>query len=214
MDKEFLKKCWKNPRWHSLIVLIIWIISLTILMGIVSIMNSINPQEKRETPKLEEKQKEISYEDKLQNLLSDEYLLSFLITTKDNTLKWEGTEQNEVTNGYKEDASGIKKYRIENGISYEVILDQVEETEGIYNEITKEFLDRNVLISLLLETEEDNVYEKEENSIYEYNQFYKGENVKISVVETKEKIGKITIENEKAEYQLIFSENRNERRTK
>lgn len=209
MDKEFLKKCWKNPRWHSLIVLIIWIVSLSILMGIVSIMNSINLQEKRETPKLEEKQKGINYEEKLQKLLSDEYLMSFLVTKNDNTLKYEGTEQNEVTNGYKEDTSGIKKYRIKNGISYEVVLDQVEETEGIYNEITKEFLDRNVLISLLLETEEDNVYEKEDNSIYEYNVALNEEIFKILVVETKECIEKITIESEYEEYQLTFSENKN-----
>ncbi len=210
MNKAFFKECWKNPRWHSLIVLIIWIVSLSFLMGIVSIINSINPPEKRQTPKLKEKQKGISYEEKLQNLLSDEYLLSFLIITKDNNLKWEGTESIGVVNGYKEDRNGIKKYRVENGISYEVILDQVKEIEGIYNGITKEFLDRNTLTSLLDEVEEKSIIENEDTFIHEYNLIYNEKNSKINVIETKEKIEKIIIEEEQVEYQLLFSENKNE----
>lgn len=209
MDKEFLKKCWKNPRWHSLIVLIIWIVSLSILVGIVSIMNGINPQEKKEIPKKQEENK-ISYQEKLEHIISDEELLSFLVTTKDNSLKLEGTENGGVVNGYKEDRNGIKKYRIENGISYEVVLDEVKKIEGLYNEITQEFLDRNILISLLLETEEENSIEQEDTTTHEYNLIYKEKNSKISVIETKESIEKIIIEEENVEYQLVFSENKNE----
>ena len=209
MDKEFFKKCWKNPRWHSLMVLIIWIVSLSLLMGVVTIINEFKPQEKRENYKIEETQKGISYKEKLQDLLSDEYLMSFIVTKNDNTIKYEGTEYNEVVNGYKEDASGITKYRIENGILYEVILDQVTEIESIYEEIISEFLDRNTLIAYILENEEEGIIDNKETSTYEYNLRYKEEKISINVVETKEFIEQITIENENENYQLTFSKNKN-----
>lgn len=209
MDKEFFKKCWKNPRWHSLMVLIIWIVSLSLLMGVVTIINEFKPQEKRENYKIEETQKGISYKEKLQDLLSDEYLMSFIVTKNDNTIKYEGTEHNEVVNGYKEDASGITKYRIENGILYEVILDQVTEIESIYEEINSEFLDRTTLIAYILENEEEGIIDNKETSTYEYNLRYKEEKISINVVETKEFIEQITIENENENYQLTFSKNKN-----
>ena len=175
MDKEFFKKCWKNPRWHSLMVLIIWIVSLSLLMGVVTIINEFKPQEKRENYKIEETQKGINYKEKLQDLLSDEYLMSFIVTKNDNTIKYEGTDHNEVVNGYKEDASGITKYRIENGILYEVILDQVTEIESIYEEINSKFLDRTTLIAYILENEEEGIIDNKETSTYEYNLRYKEE---------------------------------------
>lgn len=209
MDKEFFKKCWKNPRWHSLMVLIIWIVSLSLLMGVVTIINEFKPQEKRENYKIEETQKGINYKEKLQDLLSDEYLMSFIVTKNDNTIKYEGTEHNEVVNGYKEDASGITKYRIENGILYEVILDQVTEIESIYEEINSEFLDRTTLIAYILENEEEGIIDNKETSTYEYNLRYKEEKISINVVETKEFIEQITIESENENYQLTFSKNKN-----
>ncbi len=209
MDKEFFKKCWKNPRWHSLMVLIIWIVSLSLLMGVVTIINEFKPQEKRENYKIEETQKGINYKEKLQDLLSDEYLMSFIVTKNDNTIKYEGTEYNEVVNGYKEDVSGITKYRIENGILYEVILDQVTEIESIYEEIISEFLDRNTLIAYILENEEEGIIDNKETSTYEYNLRYKEEKISINVVETKEFIEQITIESENENYQLTFSKNKN-----
>ena len=209
MDKEFFKKCWKNPRWHSLMVLIIWIVSLSLLMGVVTIINEFKPQEKRENYKIEETQKGINYKEKLQDLLSDEYLMSFIVTKNDNTIKYEGTDHNEVVNGYKEDASGITKYRIENGILYEVILDQVTEIESIYEEINSKFLDRTTLIAYILENEEEGIIDNKETSTYEYNLRYKEEKISINVVETKEFIEQITIESENENYQLTFSKNKN-----
>lgn len=209
MDKETLKKYWKNPRTHALMVLIIWIVSLGALMGIVAIMSALSPNQKIESPAVEENKKGISYEEKLQNLLSDDYLMTFLVTTKDGTLKYEGTEQSEIVNGYKEDANGIKKFRMEKDTFYEVILDQTTEIESIYEEITEEFLDRNTLVSLLLKTEEEGITDNKESSTHDYNLLFKEENIKISVIETKESIETITIENESANYQLTFSKNKN-----
>lgn len=209
MDKETLKKYWKNPRTHALMVLIIWIVSLGLLMGIVTILNELTPQQKGKTPKTEEKQQKKSLEEKLQDLRSDEFLMSFRVTAKENTFKYEGTKQNGVVNGYKEDKNGIKKYRIEQDKIYEIVLDQATEIDTIYEEIIPEFLDRQTLISLLLENEEESIIDNKENSTYEYKLFYKEENVKINVVETKESIETITIESENAEYQLTFSGNKN-----
>lgn len=209
MDKETLKKYWKNPRTHALMVLIIWIVSLGLLMGIVSILNELTPHQKRETTKTEEKQQKKSIKEKLQDLRSDELLMSFRVTAKENTFKYEGTEQNSVVNGYKEDKNGIKKYRIENEKIYEIVLDQATKIDTIYEEIIIDFLDRQKLISLLLKNEEESIIDNKESSTYEYNLFYKEENVKINVVETKELIETITIESEKAEYQLTFSRDKN-----
>ena len=127
MDKETLKKLWKNKRTHSLMVLIIWIVSLGLLMGVVTIMSELSPRNKNEIPKVEEKTTTKSKEEKLRDLQSDEYKMIFLVTAKDNTFKYEGTEQNDIVSGYKEDQTGIKKYRIENGKIYEIVLYQVTE---------------------------------------------------------------------------------------
>ncbi len=209
MDKETLKKLWKNKRTHSLMVLLLWVISLGLLMGVVAVMNEFNPQTKQEKTKIEEKQNKKNVEEKLQDLRSDEFLMTFRVTKKDGTLKYEGTEQNGVVNGYKEDKNGIKKYRIEQDKIYEIVLEQATEIDNIYEEIIPEFLDRQTLISLLLETVEENIINSKERSTYEYNLFYKEENVKVNIVDSKDSIETITIESETTEYQLTFNRNKN-----
>lgn len=208
MNKEFIVKCWKHPRWHSLMVLVIWIVALTILMGVVSIINIFSSPKEPIQMKTQQESSSISYEEKLQDLLSDEYLMSFIVTKNDNSIKYEGNEHNEVVNGYKEDANRITKYRIENGIFYEVILDQVTEIESIYEEIIPDFLDRKTLISLILEAEEEKDIDNQDTSNYVYDFLYKEEMIKIKV-ETKEFIEQITIESENENYQLTFSKNKN-----
>ncbi len=197
MDKETLKKLWKNKRTHSLMVLIIWIVSLGLLMGVVTIMSELSPRNKNEIPKVEEKTTTKSKEEKLRDLQSDEYKMIFLVTAEDNTFKYEGTEQNDIVSGYKEDQTGIKKYRIENGKIYEIVLDQVTEIESIYENILGDLLNREKLIDLLLENKEKNVL------------LYQGENLKVNIEDNKEEIETIGIESDTTTYEFIFEKNKN-----
>lgn len=197
MDKETLKKLWKNKRTHSLMVLIIWIVSLGLLMGVVTIMSELSPRNKNEIPKIEEKTTTKSKEEKLRDLQSDEYKMIFLVTAEDNTFKYEGTEQNDIVSGYKEDQTGIKKYRIENGKIYEIVLDQVTEIESIYENILGDLLNREKLIDLLLENKEKNVL------------LYQGENLKVNIEDNKEEIETIGIESDTTTYEFIFEKNKN-----
>lgn len=197
MDKETLKKLWKNKRTHSLMVLIIWIVSLGLLMGVVTIMSELSPRNKNEIPKVEEKTTTKSKEEKLHDLQSDEYKMIFLVTAKDNTFKYEGTEQNDIVSGYKEDQTGIKKYRIENGKIYEIVLDQTTEINGIYENVLENLLNREKLIDLLLENREKNVL------------LYQGENLKVNIEDNKEEIEIIGIESDTTTYEFIFEKNKN-----
>lgn len=197
MDKETLKKLWKNKRTHSLMVLIIWIVSLGLLMGVVTIISELSPRNKNEIPKVEEKTTTKSKEEKLRDLQSDEYKMIFLVTAEDNTFKYEGTEQNDIVSGYKEDQTGIKKYRIENGKIYEIVLDQVTEIESIYENILGDLLNREKLIDLLLENKEKNVL------------LYQGENLKVNIEDNKEEIETIGIESDTTTYEFIFEKNKN-----
>lgn len=202
MNIEFLKKINKNPRWHSLMVLIIWIISLGILMSIVSIINLIDkPTVKNHNT--EEKIKEdvttISYEDKWQSLLNDNYVFNFTITNNTEIIKYNGIKKDNVINGYKEDKNKIIKYKIQNGLTYEILLNNEKIINNLYDFIDPFYIDVTYIYELIKnrsveENEIDNI------NILEYNI----EDLKITIKENDKEIINILIDKLNISYNLEF----------
>lgn len=199
MDKEVLKKCWKDKRWHSLIVLFIWIVFLAFLTGVVSIMSKMHSIEEKKI-NIANNSFEKKWEEKIKELLKEDIELSFTVEKKDGSLRYEGIEKNGVVNGYRIGESEIIKYRILDGVIYEVNLDTLKETTLIYNEIDKTVLNTEILVKKLLELDFNDNKEKE-NEIY-YT--YKKEALQIEVLEKQDKIEKIIIENKEDIYTLLY----------
>ena len=214
MKKEFLKKCWENQRIHALMVLMIWVLSLTLLMGIVYVSSIVMNHEEKE-PKIEEKKSveektetTISYNEKLQRLINGEYEFTYNITKNNEKIKFEGEKQNSVIEGYKQDNSGIIKYKIENKKVYQILIDQVVEITNLYEDIDASLLDLSYVIGLLDQVEENDIITTEEEltTKHAYNLTQDEEELEIIVVENKTSIEEIRISRNNEIYQLQYQE--------
>lgn len=208
MNKEFLKKCWEDKRLHSLMVLIIWIIVLTLMMGFVFIMNAIN-RNNNTTPvetNNDTAPSVLSYYDKLNNLISNDFEYTYIITKDDEKIKFEGTNSNGIIEGYKESLAGIIKYKIKEQKVYQILVDQEVEITNLYENIDTSLLDLNYVVGTLKQFSENDVIITEEEMITTYN--YKltkdGEELEIIVTENENAIEKITINRNSEIYELTY----------
>ena len=203
MNKEFLKKCWKHPRWHSLMVLMIWIVSLTLLMVIVSLVNQFSPQKKKEEiPQM--KTNEVSFEDKWNCFLKD-YSFKYIVTNTEGTVKYEGTVKGGITTGYRERLDGIIRYSIEDNLVYEIVLDEKKELTTLYENIDANLLDLSHIETLIqnIPIANSDILEEDEKTTYEYT--IAEENLKIVVITDDIQINKITLTKENETYELSFN---------
>lgn len=203
MNKEFLKKCWKHPRWHSLMVLMIWIVSLTLLMGIVSLVNQFSPQKKKEEiPQM--KTNEVSLEEKWNCFLKEDYAFYYLVTTETETVKYEGTVKDGITTGYRERLDGIIRYSIEDNLVYEIVLDEKKELTTLYENIDANLLDLSHIETLIqnIPVANSGILEEDKKITYEYT--VTEENLKIMVITDEAHIKNIMIVKENETYSLSF----------
>lgn len=204
MNKEFLKKCWKHPRWHSLMVLIIWIVSLTLLMGIVTIVNQFSsPKDatKKEIPKTNE----VSYEVKWNRFSKEDYSFKYIVSTSEGTVKYKGTVTDEITTGYRERADGIIRYSIEDGIVYEILMEEKKEWNSLYENIDSDFVNLSYLEDFIqnIPASASDIVEEDKKTTYEYTVIE--ENLKIVVITDEVQIESITIIKGNETYELSFA---------
>lgn len=207
MNKEFLKKCWQDKRLHSLLVLIIWIVVLSIMIGIVFIINALKGTNTH--PDIKDSDSKIivlSYYDKLDTLLLKDYNFTYLITKENEKIKFEGSKTNGVIEGYKESNAGIIKYRIKDQKVYQILMEEEIEITYLYEDIDASLLDLGYVIGILKQTSENDIIIKEEEKIttYDYNLTKGEEELEISVVENEDAIEKITINRNNEIYQLQY----------
>lgn len=206
MNKEFLKKCWKHPRWHSLMVLIIWIVSLTLLMGIVSILNMFSSPKEPVNRETNQKSNTMSYEEKWQKFARDNYTYTYTITKNEETVKYEGTVKEGIDSGYRERKDGIIRYSIENGIVYEILVNEKKEMQTLYENVEASLLNPTSIHELIknIEANDIDILEENEKTTYNYSTQIEEESIKIQIVVEKEQIKNITIEKTNETYQLDF----------
>ena len=195
MNKEFLKKCWENKRTHALMVLILWMVALSLLMGLTALLNQFSaPKNKIET----KDEETISYDEIWKNLLNANYEFQYVVTLEDEKIEYNGKVEGKKISGYRENKEGILKYEIEDDISYELVMGERKPLETLYENVNKDYFSLDSLYVLLKDTpveEEDLLYTYEMNG-----------NVDIQVLLSKEnKIQKITIQEENTVYELNFT---------
>lgn len=205
MNKEFLKKCWKHPRWHSLMVLIIWIISLALLMGVVSILNLFSsPKETiRET---KQENNGLSYEEKWEKFENNDYTYTYIITQNEEMIKYEGNVKEGINSGYRERKDGIIRYSIENDIVYEVLVQEKKEIQTLYENVETTLLNPTSIYKMIktISAEDTDILEEKEKTTYDYNMKIEEEDVKIQVIAEANQIKNITIEKISETYKLDF----------
>lgn len=222
MNKDFLKKCWEDKRLHSLMILIIWIIVLAVLMGIIFLVGAINgtdtkpetPTNEVETKKDNENTEEqeiptvLSYYEKLEKLSTNDYAFTYTITKYNEKVKFEGTKENNVIEGYKQDNTGIIKYKIQNQKVYQVYIDHTVAISNLYENIDASLLDLNYVISMLKQVDDNDIVITEEESVttYLYNLTEGEEELEITVIENNESIEEINIHRNNEIYELIYEE--------
>lgn len=202
MKKEFIKKAWKNPRWHSLIVLIIWIVVLTILMGITTLIQKFSSPNTLNSSEVSKN----SYDEKFQRLIKADYAFTYEINLNNEIIKYDGIKYENVINGYRERKDGIIKYIIQDGISYSILLNEKNIITNLYENINSNLLDLNYLYNLTKNIEEDeyNYTENITTNTHEYNLFLDNENIKITIIENKKNIENIIILKDQTKYDLKY----------
>lgn len=206
MNKEFLKQCWKHPRWHSLMVLIIWMVALTILMGVVSIINMFGSSKELVNRETKQESSTISYEEKWQKFARDNYSYTYTITKNEEIIKYEGVVKEGVDSGYRERKDGIIRYSIENGIVYEVLIDEKNEIQTLYENVDVTLLNPTSIYEIIktISANDTDILEEKEQTNYDYNMKIEEEEVKIQVIVDDTQIKNITIEKTNETYQLDF----------
>lgn len=208
MDKEFLKKCWKNPRWHSLMVLIIWIVALTILMGVVSILNQFGrTTEPLPSEPIQENKNKISYEEMWNLFKASDYEFNYTINKNEETIKYEGNVKKGIIAGYRERKDGIIRYSIEEGIVYENLVNDKKEIHTLYENIDENLLNMTYLYDWIqkIPANYSDILEEKDKTTYEYSTKMEEEDVRIVVITNDTQIQNITIEKENETYTLAFS---------
>lgn len=209
MDKEFLKKCWKNPRWHSLMVLIIWIVSLSVLMGIVSIINQFStPKETIQKEPVQESNHKFFYEEMWKLFETNDYAFTYTISKNGEVIKYEGNVKEGKTTGYRERNDGIIKYEIENNKHFQVLVDEKIEITNLYENVEESFLNPFSIYEKIkaIPIEDTDIIEEKEKTIYKYSTLIEEEKINICIITSETKIKNITIEKTNETYQLDFEE--------
>ena len=219
MNKDFLKKCWEDQRLHSLMILIIWIVALSLLMGVVFIIGAISEIDNKTTNQVETKKDNIigeeqesqlvlNYFEKLEKLSTNDYEFTYNITKYNDKIKFEGTKENNIIIGYKQDNAGIIKYKIQNQNVYQVYLDYTIPNSNLYENIDGSLLDLNYVISMIKQVNDNDIVITEEEKVttYLYNLTADEEELEITVIENSESIEEINIRRNNEIYELIYEE--------
>ncbi len=215
MKKSFFEKCWESKRWHSLILLLLWIVALAILFGVFTLINRVNKDlttpshtvQKNDQPSHEsQKSSVLSYTEKLNALALEDYTFLYTILNGTYKVQFEGQKENNIVTGYKQDENEIIKYQIENQKIYQVLLDKKIETSKLYDNIDASLLDLNYIIGILKQVNENDIIitEEETETSYDYNLTKDEEALEITVIEDHDGINKIEITRDNEKYTLQY----------
>lgn len=210
MDKSFLQKCWNDKRWRSLMILLVWILGLAILFVLLTLPTAFQSTNS-DKEKLKETVKAnttpiLNYSEKLNNLVTKDYTFEYFITTKTGISHYEGKKENDIIYGYKEEESGITKYKIENQKAYQILLDREIEITNLYENIDASLLDLTYLLGILNQANENDIIvtEEEKTVTYSYNLMQGEEELEIVVTEGEDAIQAIQIERDEEIYTLFY----------
>lgn len=207
MNKETLKKIWKNKRWHSLVVLMLWMIGLALAMLLVFLMDDANSTISPQTNTNTNINRNLDYYDKLENLEEEDFSFSYTVTKDNEKITYEGNKIKNTITGYRQNRNGIMKYKIEDGITYEIQVDKEVEITTLYENVNASLLDISYILDLLYENKEENILSSNGTTTYFYSVVENEEPMQIKVTENSTCIENITLTLTNTTYELAFTSN-------
>lgn len=202
-----IKKMWKNPRQKAILKLGLWF-CFFLLCGItLSVMNLLSkptiPENREEEENLNPPI-EITFPE-LDVLWTDleqkDYNYSYQIIELDSKEKvtYQGTKTQNREEGYRESKLGIIKYRIVEGITYQIVMEQEEEIKNLYSEEDKPYVTLSELKEKIKDKEpQENIIGAQRYLTFEFDE-------KIIITTNKNAIVSIEIMTASKDYKLSFT---------
>jgi hypothetical protein len=199
----------QKSKVESLKKLVIWIIVLTVMIGVFYLISFIggDSSQSEEKEVVNDVINGLTYSQKLENLLNSNYTFEFLVTKNNDKYKFEGIKEDNKIIGFKETKNNIIKFKIEDNQVYEIKLDDELLTNDLYEDIDASLLDLNNIVSLISQTPDNDIIItlQGDNTLYDYNFSSKEEGLEIIITEDELNITNINIIRNNETYDLTFT---------
>ena len=144
--------------------------------------------------------KSLTYLEKQEKIYNGSYDFIFKITGE-TEVNYSGSFSNDVVEGYKESKISTLKYRIENGVTYEINLDEKKEITDLYAGLDASLFDFKTMFDKL-NSKSTSIDRSTEYKTYTYENV---DGYKYVVTMNDTEITKINISNESLNYEMIFT---------
>lgn len=195
-EKNLFQDMWATTKGKAILKLGMW----TIFLGILSILllfsnNSPETIKKPDTEKIT-----FTEENKLlQELENLDYQYQITITKQEDITTYNGEKKNNLEIGYRESKIGIIKYKIQEGITYQILLEEEAPYNDLYQEEDLSYIKIEEIVSLIDNQKKEEIfYNDRKKSIY------KLENVLIEIESSPEKILQINIQTNTKNYKINY----------
>lgn len=198
---------WQSEKGKAAIKLGLWMIFIFVLIAIVifserdnsnNVINDTpnNENEEVETPTYEFE----NYNDMQDKLLKNNYGYVYTITTSDSKYIYTGIKDGTKELGFKEDATGVIKYFVDDTGTYQVNLDNTTLIDTLYQNVDSSYLD----IALVFDNLSEFLYSVTKNGDMR-TIIYDKEGYQVTVLTDTENITNITITVDTTTYELEFT---------
>ena len=198
---------WQSEKGKAAIKLGLWMIFIFVLIAIVifserdnsnNVINDTpnNENEEVETPTYEFE----NYNDMQDKLLKNNYGYVYTITTSDSKYIYTGIKDGTKELGFKEDATGVIKYFVDDTGTYQVNLDKTTLIDTLYQNVDSSYLD----IALVFDNLSEFLYSVTKNGDMR-TIIYDKEGYQVTVLTDTENITNITITVDTTTYELEFT---------
>ena len=196
-----INKLWSNKQTHALMVLGIYVLLILIFFVIYIVAIKLTPLVP--ISKADKTIKEITVEDIQKTLLNNNYEYYYQIETIDGLVTYKGTKTSTNEEGYKETALGSTRYYIEEGLIYEIRLNELFPLVDLYTGVDYYLINLPDLFKLIDRVEPKvNIKEKK---TYEYNIIYNDEPLIMTISFKDLTSATINIVNDNYHYTLEYS---------
>lgn len=192
----------KTKKGREIIKLIIYLAFIFIFILLVLITGAYKKERiiySKESESVESRI-EVTYQDKQKKLYEGKYNFVYNISGA-ITIKYNGTYDNGTINGFKEDSTGIIKYKISDGNVYSIKMDNEEPYNNLYDGLDTSLFDLKALFDNL-NTKSATINEEDNKRSYDYKDV---NGYDITVEFDDNYINNIIIKNDSLEYNFTFT---------